>query len=97
MSGAPVGKDKSGSRVSVSKGAGRFQMPRGGFRSPEGEGMGRVARVLGIGDGYARCRQTRAVEEGKDEGGVGTEGGRNKRTGWMGGGIRALGGTCRMG
>ena len=65
MSGAPVGKDKSGSRASASKGAG--------------------------------CRQTRAVEEGKDEGGVGTEGGRNKRAGCMGGGIRALGGTRRMG
>jgi len=56
-----------------------------------------VVRVLGIGDGYAGCRQTRAVEEGKDEGGVGTEGGRNKRAGFMGGGIRALGGTRRMG
>ena len=42
-------------------------------------------------------RQTRAVEEGTDEGGVGTEGGRNKRAGCMGGGIRALGGTRRMG
>ena len=52
-------------------------MPRGGFRSPEGEGRGQVVWVLGIGDGYAGCRQTRAVEEGKDEGGVGTEGGRN--------------------
>ena len=97
MSGAPVGKDKSGSRVSESKGAGRLQMPRGGFRSLDREGRGQVVRVLGIGDGYAGCRQTRAVEEGKDEGGVGTEGGRNKRTGCMGGGIRALGGTRRMG
>jgi len=86
MSGAPVGKDKSGSRASASKGAGRFQMPRGGFMSREGEGRGQVVWVLGIGDGYTRCRQTRAVEEGKDEGGVGTEGGRNKRTGYMGGG-----------
>ena len=44
--------------------------------------------MLGIGDGYAGCRQTRAVEERKDEGGVGTEGGRNKRAGlgaWEGG------------
>ena len=64
MSGAPVGKDKkSGSRTSAPKGAGRFQMPRGGFRSPEGEGRGQVVRVLEIGDGYAGCRQTRAVEE----------------------------------
>ena len=38
MSGVPVWKDKSGLRASASKGAGRFQMPRGGFRSPEGEG-----------------------------------------------------------
>ena len=97
MSGAPVGKDKSGSRASASKGAGQFQMPRGRFRSPEGEGRGQVVRVLGIGDGYPGCRQTRAVEEGKDEGGVGTEGGRNKRAGCMGGGIRVLGGTRRMG
>ena len=97
MSGAPVGKDKSGSRAFASKGAGRFQMPRGGFRLPEGEGRGQVVWVLGIGDGYAGCRQTRAVEEGNDEGGVGREGGRNKRAGCMGGGIRALGGTRRMG
>ena len=93
MSGAPVGKDKSGLRASALKGAGRFQMPRGGFRSPEGEGRGQVVWVLGIGDGYAGCRQTRAVEEGKDEGGVGTEGSHNKGAGCMGGGIRALGGT----
>ena len=72
-------------------------MPQGGFRSPEGEGRGQRLLVLGIGDGYARCRQTRAVEEGKDEGGVGMEGGRNKRAGCMGEGIRALGGTRRMG
>jgi len=97
MSGAPVGKDKSGSRASVSKGAGRFNRPRGGFRSPEGEGRVQVVRVLGIWDVYAGCRQTRAVEEGKDAGGVGTEGGRNKRAGCMEGGIRALGGTTRMG
>jgi len=97
MSGAPVGKDKSGSRASALKGAGPFQMPRGGFRSPEGEVRGQVVWVLGIGDGYTRCRQTTAVEEGKDSGGVGTEGGRNKRAGYMGGGIRALGGTRRMG
>jgi len=101
MSGAPVGKDKSGLRSSASKGAGLFQMPRGGFRSPEGEGRGQVVRVQGIGDGYTGCRQTRAVDEGKDEGkdegGVGTEGGRNKPAGCMGGGIRALGGTRRMG
>jgi len=97
MSGAPVGKDARGTRASASKGAGRFQIPRGRFRSPEGEGRGQVVRVLGIGDGYAGCRQKRAVEEGKDEGGVGPEGGRNKRTGCMRGGIRALGGTRRMG
>jgi len=97
MSGALVGKDKSGSRASASKGAGRFQMPRGGFRSPEGEGRGQVVPVLGIVDGYAGCRQTRAVAERKDEGGVRTEGGHNKRAGSMGGGIRALGGTRRMG
>ena len=64
MSGAPVGKDKiRGLRTSAPKGAGGFQKPRGGFRSPEGEGSGQVVRVLGIGDGYAGCRQTRAVEE----------------------------------
>jgi len=72
-------------------------MPRGGFRSQEGEGRGQVVPVLGIGDGYAGCHQTRAVEEGKDEGGVGTEGGHNKRAGCMGWGIRALGGTRRIG
>ena len=97
MSGAPVGKDKSGSRASASKGAGRFEIPRGGFRSPKGAGRGQVVRVLGIGDGYAGCRQTRSVEVGKDEGGLGTEAGRNKRAGCMRGGIRALGGTRRMG
>ena len=97
MSGALVGKDKSGSRASASKGAGRFQMPEGGFRSPEGEGRGQVVRVPGIGDGYAGCRQMRAVEEEKDEGSVGTGGGRNNRAGCMGGGIRALGGTRGMG
>ena len=97
MSGGPGEKDKSGWRASASKGAGRFQIPRGGFRSPEGEGRGQVVQVLGIGDGYARCRQTRAVEEGKDEGSIGTEGGRIKRAGCMGGGKRALGGTRRMG
>ena len=64
---------------------------------PEGEGRWQVVLVLGIGDGYAEYRQMRAVEEGKDEAGVGTEGGRNKRAGCMGGGIRALGGTRRMG
>ena len=53
--------------------------------------------MLGIGDGYAGCRQMRAVEEGKDEGGIRPEGSRNKRAGCMGGGIRALGGTRRMG
>ena len=64
MSGAPVGKDKkSGLRTSAPKGAGRFQMPLGGFRSLEREGRGQVVRVLGIGNGYAGCRQTRAVEE----------------------------------
>ena len=31
--------------------------------SREGEGRGHVVRVLGIGNGYAGCRQTRAVEE----------------------------------
>ena len=97
LSGAPVGIDKSGSRASASKGARRFQMPVGRFRSPEGEGRGQVVWVLGIGDGYAGCCQTRAVEEGKDEGSVGTEGGHNKCAGCMGGGIRALGGTRRMG
>jgi len=91
MSGEPGGKDKSGARASAWKGAGRFMMPRCGFRSPEGEGRGQVVWVVGIGDGYAGCRQTRAVEEGKDKGGVGTEGGRNKGAGCMGGGIRALG------
>ena len=51
MSGAPVGKDKkSGTRTSAPKGARRFQMPQGGFRSPEGEGRGQVVQVLGIGD-----------------------------------------------
>ena len=53
--------------------------------------------MLGIGEGYAGCRQTRAVEEEKNEGGIGTEGGRNNHAGCMGGGIRALGGTRRMG
>ena len=72
-------------------------MPQGGFRSQEGEGRGQVVRVLGIGDGYAGCCQTSAVEEGKDEGSVGPEGGRNKRAGCMRGGMRALGGTRRMG
>jgi len=97
MGGAPVGKDKSGSRASGSKGARRFQMPQGQFRSPEGDGRGQVVRVQGIGDGYAGSRQTRAVEAGTDKGGVGTEGGRNKRAGCMGGGIRALRGTRPMG
>ena len=72
-------------------------MPPGGFRALEGKCRGQGVRVLGIGDGYARCRQTRAVEDGKDEEGVGTEGGRNKRAGCMGGEIRALGGTRSMG
>ena len=72
-------------------------MPRGGFRSPDGEGRRQVVRVLGIGNGYAGCRQTRSVEEGKDEGGVRTEGGRNKRAGCMGGERTALGGTRHMG
>ena len=71
-------------------------MSRGRFRFPEGEGRGQVVRVLGIGDGYAGCRQTRAVEVGKNERGVGTQGGRNKRAGCMGAGIRPLGGTRRM-
>ena len=53
--------------------------------------------MLGIGDGYAGCRQTRVVEQGEDEGGVGAEGSRNKRAGFMEGGRRALGGTRRMG
>ena len=65
--------------------------------SPEGEGRGQVVRVLRIGDGYAGCCQTRLVEEGKDEGVVGTEGGCNKRAGCMGGERRALQGTWRMG
>ena len=51
----------------------------------------------GIRDGYAGCCQTRSVEEGKDEGVVGTEGGRNKHAGCMRGERRALGGTRRMG
>ena len=72
-------------------------MPRVGFRSPDGEGRAQVVQVLGIGDGYAKCRQTRSVEERKDEGGVRTEGSRNKRAGCMGGEIRALGGARRMG
>ena len=59
--------------------------------------MGQVVRVVGIGHGYTGCRQTRAVEEGKHVGGVGIKGGRNKRAACMGGGIRALGGTRRMG
>ena len=64
MSGTPVGKDKkSGWRTSAPYRAGQFQIPRGGFRSPEGEGRGQVVRARGIGDGYAGCRQTRAVEE----------------------------------
>ena len=53
--------------------------------------------MLGSRDGYAGCHQTRAVEKGKNDGGVGTEGCRNKRAQCMGGGIRALGGTWRMG
>ena len=68
-------------------------MPRGRFRSPEGECRGQVLRVLGIGDRYTRCPRTRAVEEGKDERGIGMEGGRNKRAECIGGEIRALGGT----
>ena len=56
-----------------------------------------MVRVQGIGDLYAGCRQTRSVEERKDEGGVRTEGGRNKRTGYMEGEIRALEGARRMG
>jgi len=72
-------------------------MQGGGCRSPEGEGRGQVVQVVGIGDGYAGCCQKRAVEEGKDERPVGTEGGRNKCAGCMGGGIRALRGTRRMG
>ena len=63
----------------------------------EGEGGGQVVRVLGIGNGYTRCLQMRAVDETKDEGAVGKEGGRNKRAGCMGGGIWALGGTRGMG
>ena len=55
-----------------------------------------MVRVLGIGDGDAGCWGTRAVEEGKDEGGVGSEGGGNKCAGCMGGGIRAVGGSRRM-
>ena len=46
-----------------------------------------MVRVLGIGDGYAGCCQTRAVEEEKNEGGVGAKSGCNKRAGCMGGGI----------
>ena len=97
MRGALVGKDKSSSRASTLKGAGPFQMPRGGFRLLEGEDRGQVVRVLGIGDRYTICRQTRAVEKGKDVGGVGTEGGRKKRAKYIAGGLRVLGGTRRMG
>ena len=97
MSGATVGKEKRGSRESASKGAGRFQIPQGGFKSLEGEGRGPLVRVLGIGDGYAGCRQTRAVEEGKDEGGVRTKGSCNMRAECMVGWIRALGGSRGMG
>ena len=61
------------------------------------EKVGAGGPGVGIGDGYTECRQTRAVEKGKDEGGVGTEDGRNKRAGCMRGGRRALGGTRRMG
>ena len=64
MSGVPVGKDKSGSRASASKGDGRFQMPQGGLRSPEGEGRGQVVRVLGIGDGYARMASDESSRRG---------------------------------
>jgi len=47
--------------------------------------------------GYAGCLQTRAVDQKKNEGAVGTVGGCNQRAGCMGGGVRALGGTRRMG
>ena len=53
--------------------------------------------MLGIGDEYSRCGLTREVDKWKDQGGVGMEGSRNKHNGCMGGGIRALGGTRRMG
>ena len=53
--------------------------------------------MLGIGDGYAGCCQMRSVEERKDDGVVGREGGRNKCAGCMGGERMALGGTRRMG
>ena len=72
-------------------------MPWDGFRSPEGESRGQVVQVLGIGNRYTECRQTRSVEERKDEGGVRTEGGRNKCAGCMGEERWALGGTRRMG
>ena len=89
-------KIKDSGRASAMKGAGQFQMPWGGFRLPEGERQGQVVEVLGIENWHGGCRQTRAVEEGKDEGGVGMEGGRNKRAGCMGGPIRVFGDTRHM-
>ena len=72
MSGVRVGQDKkSGTRTSGPKGAGQFQMPRVGYRSPEGEGRGQVVQVLGIGDGYAGCRHMRVVEEERIRGVLG--------------------------
>ena len=53
--------------------------------------------MLGVGNGYSGCHQIRSVEERKEEGGVGMEGGCNKRAGFMGGEISALGGTKHMG
>ena len=42
-----------------------------------------MVRVLGIGDGYAGGRQMRSVEDGQDEGGVGTEDSHNMRVGYL--------------
>ena len=72
---------KSGSRTSTPKGVRQFQMPGGGFRSPEGQGRGQMVRVLGIGDGYAGCRQTRPVEEERMRGCQ--NGGRLQQVRWV--------------
>ena len=96
MSGAPVGQDKSGSRASAPKGARYFSMPHGWILVAGGSRLGAGGLGAGNWGWYAGCHQTRAVEEGKDEGGVGTEGGHNKHAGCMGGEKRALGVTRRM-
>ena len=46
---------------------------------------------------YAGCLQTRAVDLKKDRCAVGMVGGCNKCAGCLGGGVRALGDTRRMG